>query len=462
LLFVEEIQSDWHQQGRKHGYMDENTKITWDMAAEDLGYNPEERHMFSRELTDDIESHRIDLENGQEPESQDTILSVPDGPFKSTTAWMHLALKRILRDAVKEDKEYIAWANGRMLADQNAGYHSRHVPLKKNEFPVFARNDVSLGDSIQESLAEYLPQVYENSKMTHDNILAIRDAVVKQLKDDYYADIYQRNGSMGIDFIAKPLIFIDLEGDTQVVKDVTIRSQSSTDKGPKIHTVNFYTQPRGLNKRGRGLVYFYDKMVPKELKAVLKRHKVKVETKEIVTSNIQNLQAMPEGRLMQGQYLGEGEAYRPEIMDQVFANIGMPDEWADLINSAVANIEQGAEPGRVYTQEVFRGHEIGYIDPNEGAGGIENPIAFDRINVIRDDQGNYTFDLKLTQELPDELLGRSARDMERFYTETDSIGAIRMTPEIKDFIKKFGQTLFSAAPLILFEDMYEELSGTGN
>ena len=69
-LFIEEIQSDWHQTGR------------------DIGYKP------------------------------DTPSGVPDAPYKSTDKWAGLTFNRMLKQAVDSGHDRIAWTSGQIQADR--------------------------------------------------------------------------------------------------------------------------------------------------------------------------------------------------------------------------------------------------------------------------------------------------------------------------------------------------------
>jgi len=80
-LFVEEIQSDWHQEGRKLGYADRG---------------------------------------------------VPDAPFKKT--WHEFALKRMMAEAVEKGYEKIAWTTGSQQAE-------RYSLAKAMDTLVYNRND---------------------------------------------------------------------------------------------------------------------------------------------------------------------------------------------------------------------------------------------------------------------------------------------------------------------------------
>lgn len=70
VLFVEELQSDWHQKGREQGYRSE--------------------------------------EGGE----------VADAPFKQTDAWAALAMKRIIRLAVEQGYDAVAWAPAEVHVDR--------------------------------------------------------------------------------------------------------------------------------------------------------------------------------------------------------------------------------------------------------------------------------------------------------------------------------------------------------
>lgn len=75
ILFIEEIQSDWHQKGRERGYQ---------------------------------------LKKGDLPDKP--LQQVPNAPFKTT--WAELAFKRILRMAAEEGYDKVAWTTGEQQAER--------------------------------------------------------------------------------------------------------------------------------------------------------------------------------------------------------------------------------------------------------------------------------------------------------------------------------------------------------
>lgn len=99
-LHIEEIQSDWHQQGREKGY--KGQQLTNDEMKElnDLrsrnNLTKEENKRYAELLT----KHSADNSG------------VPDAPFKTTSQWTDLALKRIIRKAAEEGYDAVSWTSG--------------------------------------------------------------------------------------------------------------------------------------------------------------------------------------------------------------------------------------------------------------------------------------------------------------------------------------------------------------
>jgi len=168
-LFVEEIQSDWHQKGREYGYK-ENPKtdqsirgvveekrevgiklndlqtelrerlgmpygtvgdnLYWlynqaKMRDESLEHLSREEGIQEQKLIDSLKEGRNKLKeladkyedlDGQEDHLRHGDTVVPNAPFKKT--WHELALKRILRMAVEGGYDAIAWTTGEQQAER--------------------------------------------------------------------------------------------------------------------------------------------------------------------------------------------------------------------------------------------------------------------------------------------------------------------------------------------------------
>jgi hypothetical protein len=139
VLFVEEIQSDWHQAGRKKGYSGDvegakwreasarepalaairrNDLLGFDTAAQALNAIrvPDWRNRW--EVESDEDAAAIDAWREANAVVGSAQNAVPDAPLKGTDEWAMLAFKRVVREAVERGKSVIAWTTGDQQAER--------------------------------------------------------------------------------------------------------------------------------------------------------------------------------------------------------------------------------------------------------------------------------------------------------------------------------------------------------
>jgi hypothetical protein len=121
-LFIEEVQSDWHQAGRKKGYAGADTKNAEaafrqysQELADKYNLNPEQnlsmyatmKGMQPEEVAkyDELQSAWVSSKGG-----------VPDAPFKTT--WHELTLKRAIQEASEKGYDQIAFTTGKTQAER--------------------------------------------------------------------------------------------------------------------------------------------------------------------------------------------------------------------------------------------------------------------------------------------------------------------------------------------------------
>jgi hypothetical protein len=141
-LFLEELQSDWHQKGKIEGYQNPApTKLPDGIyIVPDNGFfqvvNREGNPLLRRTWASEADARTAALEHyGEGAGSR----GVPDAPFKSD--WHELVMKRMLRHAAENGYDRIAWTTG----DQQAARYdlSRHVS-KLEWHPVIGSVDGKL------------------------------------------------------------------------------------------------------------------------------------------------------------------------------------------------------------------------------------------------------------------------------------------------------------------------------
>lgn len=111
VLFVEEVQSDWAQQGRKRGF-GTVTRYEYDVMSGD-------RRVLTFENKNQAEAYAElrGYDVVEVPFQVDT--EIPTGPFVTKTeGWVNLALKRIITIASDEGYDRVAFINGEQSADR--------------------------------------------------------------------------------------------------------------------------------------------------------------------------------------------------------------------------------------------------------------------------------------------------------------------------------------------------------
>jgi hypothetical protein len=142
VLMVHEVQSDWHQKGRREGYI-EPPPVPEKITSLPAGYSvikfptgflvtdPDGRHMTSSAfqtqdaaVADTIDRlNELEADRAQRPYQGDRV---PNAPFKTT--WPALVMKRMIKFAVDNGFDRVAWSPGELHADRyNLSKHISRV-----------------------------------------------------------------------------------------------------------------------------------------------------------------------------------------------------------------------------------------------------------------------------------------------------------------------------------------------
>ena len=249
-LLVEEVQSDWHQEGRRKGYKSKNPLT--DKAYERIRDNARaalERNDYLgySTIVQALQAVREDLDfpMWQLTASQDINAlieyreaidsgGVPDAPFRKT--WHELAMKRMIRFAAENDFERIAWTTGEQQAER--------YNLSKQVGSVQAYRNYKDGNPV-ESYQFYVvdPQGKTIDSLTRGS--ATREQIVETFG-----------------------------------KDLGVRLIEGADKAKG---QRFEVSGDGLKIGGEGMRGFYDKMLPTFIGKYVKQWGVKVGETSIVT-----------------------------------------------------------------------------------------------------------------------------------------------------------------------------------
>jgi hypothetical protein len=216
LLHLEELQSDWHQQGRDKGYKEAQGTDGWTVKSpnpyepsEVIVYDQNGKAVWSGTNNFGTDRQIIDKVSGRLQEDK-----VPDAPFKKN--WEEMALKRLVHHAAEKGYHGIVVTPGKEQADRYS--LAKHI------------DDLHYSGS---NLVAYDPEGKEVIKRTGVRPQDLPELVGKELADKLMAQ--EPSG--------------------------TLRSLRGVD----------------LQVGGEGMKGFYDKKVPNILNAIGKKHGVKTQ-----------------------------------------------------------------------------------------------------------------------------------------------------------------------------------------
>jgi hypothetical protein len=254
-LFIEEIQSDWHQAGRKKGYqtgakaeLPEGTKVFEPGSPDSPGQT---NQAFTVQLPQSVNGRSLfygttreeALANAQSFIAQPSLGAVPDAPFK--TSWHELTLKRAIQEASEKGYDQIAFTTGKTQAERyDLSKQIDRVELHQSEFP---------------------------NKQTHP----------------YYLTAFDKNGKMVLDDTVAESQIEDYIGKEAAKKVLSMNPNSS---GTKI------LEGADLQVGGEGMKGFYDNILPKSLDKLAKKFDAKVGKTEMDGVEVWQMDITPKMR----------------------------------------------------------------------------------------------------------------------------------------------------------------------
>jgi hypothetical protein len=173
-LFIEEIQSDWHQAGRKKGY--KNSSL---LSAQEIADQQSDifRRFDAGLITREQRNAEIDSLNA----AKQNLQAVPDAPFKKS--WHELALKRAIQEAVDKGYDKLAFTTGKTQAERydlskqvstlrapydNGEYVVSYIPKGANNYEYMGRFlEKDLPGAVGKELAEKIVANKNVQSMTY-------------------------------------------------------------------------------------------------------------------------------------------------------------------------------------------------------------------------------------------------------------------------------------------------------
>lgn len=291
VLFIEELQSDWHQQGRERGYQGEIE------PKGEIVHEPENKEHPYAIMIDGVEYNRVSTLEFAQGELEEGIENakkkgVPNAPYKNTDAWAALAMKRILRVATDEGFDSVAWTQGQVHANR---WGTESVGWVKREAGFTA---IDKDGSEPSKKAKRLRTFETREKAVEWIGESVNEYDIKEIGPHWVVGSTEQLGGevdgMNIEEVARQRGHLLERTGEMVTSEEELRnvlrdtlSRERNDRSLESLTKSIWKQMQdkvtGNRKpREEGLKWFYDdllpnKVVPAILKKLDKNAKVKVE-----------------------------------------------------------------------------------------------------------------------------------------------------------------------------------------
>jgi hypothetical protein len=169
VLFIEEVQSDWAQKGKKEGFKGDKPKFTVEYVG-----NSGVRLLADGNVIDQSTMDRFNsLFNGDESyyiesfkdavQNTKNRYAVPSMPFRQTDQWVKLAIRRMLIHASENGFDAIAWTTGSVQAERyDLSKQVRRLSIGKQKDGTYDIDAVRSGDENDQAWTKIATDVPEN------------------------------------------------------------------------------------------------------------------------------------------------------------------------------------------------------------------------------------------------------------------------------------------------------------
>nr|AUN37464.1 hypothetical protein [uncultured bacterium] len=474
-LFINEVQSDWHQKGRKIGYREAEPEVppsTVESIGEDMwsvenpraepGTNlmgsiqkrPETFSRFSPRWDEPAKEFRASflnekkyfdtfeeakawaIDHQQEALRRKMAITdqrVPPAPFAKT--WHEFVMRRMLAEAVRGGYDHLAWATGEQAAD---------LYDLSREVQSIAHRAI---DDNTRSVTIYTKDARTKNAI---NLTVDTESGKVRTASDLANEL---KGKRLDEVIGKDLAKTILEDNSRLQKEIT---------------------GEGLKVGGRGMVGFYDKIIPDYMRRLVKKWGSKVEdvnigpaaprSDEEIARDVARSNDDSEAADILVEMLDRGLSYK-DAMPQVNERLRelwneehdtpyRPDEFNELkrtIKHEIAEEKKAFAPRTTLDSSLARQTLTRFMERDAGQG-IEGPDSdlyegAGRLLGALEDGDNIEHALKLEADTDTgpEVAGRLREliaSAEKEHKDQRMVHAVRITPEMRESLLADSQPLF--------------------
>jgi hypothetical protein len=293
-LFVEEVQSDWHQKGKREGYGLQITPEAESLMPEirKLGISEDPNNISSKMITDAGGDYNLATKWWNLVHDRQVVVSKgpPDAPFKTT--WPDLAMKRVIREAAEKGYDKVAWTPGSVQADRyDLSKQVSKVRYTNNDYlhafdhngkEVIAQVGVTpekladyLGKDVAQKMLDQTPKDF--SRLTYVNR---GDLKVEQSEHQYHVT---NPDGRGVN-IGKGTVGSEGEALDYAERYLNKTADEVNQKRLLAHEHHGPVRElSGLDLKvgGEGMKGFYDEILPATVNKLVKKHGARVEQAQL-------------------------------------------------------------------------------------------------------------------------------------------------------------------------------------
>ncbi|QNB46822.1 hypothetical protein BR63_11175 [Thermanaerosceptrum fracticalcis] len=334
ILFLEEVQSDWHQTGRKKGYIG-------DGLPEGFSLRETEDYWVVDHILYGAEKIKVSKDIGPEAKKQaverawQMTGSVPEAPFSKN--WHEFVLKRMLRYAAENGFDRIAWTTG----EQQAERYNLSKQVSRIEYSKIENDDSYMLKAFDKLDHQIMHKVVEAAELENFVGKEIAAKIINgEGRKGEYKVVFNREK------VGKTDKIFDVVGPGgEVVESYSMKKDALAHADALNSTQNGVLTDLDLKVGGEGMKGFYDKMIPDFLNRYGKKWGARVEEVWIEGGKQLSLPITP---LMKEAVLYEGQprfAVKDDDFDPILATYMrlFPAQGEPKTKKAPGDIGQEAE-----------------------------------------------------------------------------------------------------------------------
>ncbi len=329
VLFVEEIQSDWHQEGAKRGYgkqfedsvrKDENVWVVYSKEGWFVDVPVSEANT-EQEAKSYAENHPELKKN------QTHKMGVADAPYKDF-GWISLAGKRLFKYAVDNNFDKIAWVTGKQQVDRN----NLRKYIDKIEYSYDSDDDIYLVKAYGKDGRNVLDRTLEEEELEQYVGKAVARRIVEG-KGSYVGQLLQMHENLedaqeNLDTMQKKWLEDRAEGTKPLnleIEEVTPYHRKEFDNIAPHHNYILkryqansekYLAGLDLEVGGENRIKLYDTEIPNRMKKLVKGQS-KLGTTQLQTEKASKVDWLNKESDIENAV----EAYDAEVSRKEFINI---------------------------------------------------------------------------------------------------------------------------------------------